>query len=98
MAPGSLGNESRTARRRADQTMDVSYRGNALSSEVQLAPGLGHQRASGICKNHMLEMLHRAGPVAASAERSRPLELGFCRLGRRREVLHDALPERDRGA
>ena len=77
--------------------MDVSYRGTALASEIHLAPGLGHRRASGIRKNHRLEMLYRAGPVAVAAQCPRPLEFGFCRLRRRRVVLHDAVPERDGG-
>ena len=54
--------------------------GTLCSSEVELAPGLRHERASRIGKNHMLEVLHRAGRSPFAAKRPRPLELGLRRL------------------
>src|SRR5450755_3695903 len=67
------------------------------SNGIEFVPGLRHESALRICEDEMFEMLHSAGHVALSAQRARPLEIGFRGLGRRRILREDACPQRDRG-
>src|SRR5689334_18399714 len=73
-----------------------THRRNRALRQLELMSSLRDERTVRVRKNHMLEMLRRAGVVASSPQQPRPLELGLRRFGRGALAVDDSLPKRDR--